>query len=177
MLCCRRIGRPGGTPLGLSWLGQPADVVTEDRHSKRPTFDASLTQPAIGKGEQALRDRALVALHCFSGLRPEEFIRLRREDLATELTANGHYGLTAIVERGGRMVSLLLPEPAAAEVAALASSMGGTVESLSGPVLCARSVGGRPLSYRAARDVPDAACRGAGLPVVDAASLRAACAH
>ena len=48
---------------------------------------------------------------------------------------------------------------------------------MSGPVICARGASGRPLSYRAARDVLHDACRRAGLPVVEAASLRAACAH
>src|SRR5262249_9409425 len=109
--------------------------------------------------------------------RPEEIVRLRWDDLATELTASGHYGLTATVERSGRRVSLLLPEPASVEVAALAASIGTAIETLTGPVLCARGTARRPLRYPTARGALGAACRHAGLPVVDAASLRAACAH
>jgi integrase len=64
---------------------------------------------AAGSGTtaQAAHDRALVALHSFTGLRPEETVRLRWEHLSTELTARGHYGLTATVERRGCPVSLL----------------------------------------------------------------------
>ncbi|MDP8908632.1 MAG: hypothetical protein M3N47_05845, partial [Chloroflexota bacterium] len=76
------------------------------RRRRGPTLDAvdhHRLVDAAGEtgGACALRDRALVALHCFSGLRPEEIVRLRWEDLATELTVNGHSGLTATVERGG----------------------------------------------------------------------------
>jgi integrase len=119
----------------------------------------------------------LVALHCFSGLRPEETVRLRWEDLSTELTVSGHYGLTATVERDSRRVRLLLPGPASDTVEALAGAMGGRVESLSGPVLCARGAMGRPVSYRAARDVLRNACRRAGLRPVESTALRTACAH
>ena len=70
-----------------------------------------------------------------------------------------------------------MPGPASEAVEALAGAMGGSVESLSGPVLCARGASGRPLSYRAARDVLQDACRRAGLPPVESTSLRAACAH
>ena len=108
---------------------------------------------------------------------PKEIVRLRWEDLATELTVNGHYGLTATVERNGRHVRLLLPGPASDTVEALARERGGTVESLSGPVLCARGAPARPLSYRAARDVLREACRRARLPTVDSTVLRSACAH
>ncbi len=95
----------------------------------------------------------------------------------TELMSSGYYGVTAAVERNGRHIRLMLPGPASDAVEALAGAAGGTVESLSGPVLRARGAPGRPLSYRAARDVLHDACRRAGFPAVDSASLRAACAH
>ena len=147
-----------------------------------PTLDAvdlrRLIDAAGAIGEPcALRNRALVALHCFSGLRPEEIVRLRWEDLATELTRDGRYGLTATVARGDRRVRLLLPEPAPATVDALAAFCGAAIEVMSGPVISARGASGRQLSYRAARDVLHDACRQAGLPIMDAVSLRAACAH
>ena len=152
------------------------------RRRRGPTLDTAdlhrlVDAAGTGSSSQALRDRALVALHCFSGLRPQEIVRLHWEELSTELTVSGHYGLTVTVERDGRRVRLLLPGPASIEVEALASAMGGTVESLAGPVLCARGTNGRPLSYRAARDVLRQACRQAGLPPADSSTLRAGCAH
>jgi len=173
---------PAHRSAGWHSIGLVVAGATGRRRRRGPTLDGAdlrriVDAAGTGKGGHADRDRALAALHCFSGLRPEEIVRLHWEDLATELTENGHYGLTAIVDRGGRMVTLLLPEPASAEVAALAMAMFATIETLSGPVLCARGARRRPLSYRAARDVLHKACRRAGLPVVDAASLRATCAH
>jgi integrase len=152
------------------------------RRCRGPTLDAAdlhrLVEVASADvGPHALRDRTRVALHCFSDLRPEEVVRLRWEDLSTELTVNDRYGLVAAVDRGGRRIELLLPGPAVAELEALATSLGAPIRALFGPVLCARGGDGRILSYRAARDVlRGASCR-AGLPVVDAASLRAASAH
>jgi integrase len=152
------------------------------RRRRGPTLDAADLRrlvDAAGSGPtaQAARDRTLVALHCFTGLRPEEIVRLRWEHLSTELTASGHYGLTATVERSGRHVSLILPGPASDEVEALARVTCGTYDSAMGPVLCAHGRPGRPLSYRAARDVLQDACRQAGLPPADSSALRAACAH
>jgi integrase len=152
------------------------------RRRRGPTLDAADLHRLVdaardGPIAQVPRDRALVALHCFSGLRPEEIIRLRWEDLSTELTVSGHYGLTVTVERDGRHVLLLLPGPASDAVEALANVIGGPAASLTGPVLCARGTSGRPLSYRAARDVLQDASRRAGLPLVEASTLRAACAH
>ena len=152
------------------------------RRRRGPTLDASDLRCIVdaagdGGGTHIRRDRALVSLHCFSGLRPEEIVRLCWQDLATELTTNGHYGLTASVERNGRRVSLILPGPASDAIEALARAVGGAIESLSGPVFCSRGVAGHVLSYRAARDVLQEACQRAGLPTVDSVSLRAGCAH
>src|SRR5690349_7170939 len=109
------------------------------RRRRAPTLDAAdlrrlVDAAGAGSGTHSVRDRALVSLCCFSGLRPEEIVRLRWEELATELTANGHFGLTATVERSGRQVSLILPGPSADAIEALARSAGRAVESLSGPV-------------------------------------------
>jgi len=152
------------------------------RRRPSPTLDATdlrriVDAAGTGSGTHASRDRALVALHCFSGLRPEEIVRLRWEDLSTELTVSGHVGLTATVERSGRRVSLLLPGPASDMVKSLAGAAGGAIETWSGPVFSARGAPSRPLSYRAARDVLQDACRRAGLPTMDSTALRSACAH
>jgi len=119
----------------------------------------------------------LVALHCFSGLRPEEVAHLRWEDVTIDLTPDGRFGLVAIVNRKGRRVRLLIPGPAADEIEKLAAARGGQVGALSGSVLHARGASERQLSYRAARVVLQNACRRAGLPPVDSTALRSACAH
>lgn len=67
------------------------------RCRRGPTLDAvdlhRLVEAAGAAGSAcALRDCALVALHCFSGLRPEEIVRLRWENLAAELTADATVG-------------------------------------------------------------------------------------
>jgi integrase len=153
-----------------------------DRRRRRgPTLDAADLRrlvDAAGSGHPAVaaRDRALVALHCFTGLRPEEIVRLRWGHLSTELTASGHYGVTAAIERSGRQVSLLLPSPAADALTALAANAQSS-ESLSGPIFRSRGTSDTPLSYRAARDVLQDACRRAGLPIVESTALRSACAH
>ena len=152
------------------------------RRRRGPTLEAADLRHLIdvaGMEEKPSlhRNRALVALHCFPGLRPEEIVRLRWEDLDTELTVGGHYGLTAVIARGAGRVHLPLPEPVEVEIDALATSIGESRHSLTGLVLRSRSSPVHPLSYRAARDVLESACRRACLPPVDAASLRAACAH
>jgi len=151
------------------------------RRRRGPTLDGAdlhrlVNAAGSGTTAQAARDRALVALHCFTGLRPEEVVRLRWEHLSTELAASGHYALTATVERRGRQVSLLLPSPAADALTALAANA-QNCESLSGPVFRAFCTSDKPLSYRAARDVLQDACRQAGLPTVESTALRSACAH
>jgi integrase len=175
-------GLPTRRPSGWHTTGALVAGSPGRRRPRGPTLDAAdlrrlVDAAGFGPSLQAVRDRALVALHCFSGLRPEEIVRLRWEDLSAELTANGHYGLTATVERAGRRVSLILPGPASDEVESLARATGGTVESLTGPFLCAHGRPDRPLSYRAGRDLLQDVCRRAGLPSVESVALRAACAH
>jgi integrase len=138
--------------------------------------------PTLGPAELARlveaaaegRDRTLVALACYSGLRPEELAALRWEDLA--VAGGGYGGPAARVTRRGQAVWLPLAEPARAAVEARAAALGGAVGALAGPVLPRRGEPGRALSYRAARDVLAAACRRAGLPPATAAELRAGCA-
>jgi integrase len=173
---------PTRRPAGWHTTGALVAGTTGRRRRRGPTLDAAdLRRIVDAAGAEtsghALRDRALVALHCFSGLRPEEVVRLCWEDLASELSVSGHYGLTAAVVRNGRPVTLLLPGPASDAIEALACAMGGVIESLSGPVFCPRGASGRPMSYRAARDVLQGACRRAMLPPTESSALRAACAH
>ena len=173
---------PARRSTGWHTTGAVVAGTTGRRRRRGPTLDAADLRrivDAAGTVRSGLadRDRTLAALHCFSGLRAEEIVRLSWEDLTTELTESGHYGLTATVERSGRRLGLLLPGPASDAVETLAAATGGAVESLSGPVLCARGVPGRPLSYRAARDVLRDTCHRAGLPAAESTALRSACAH
>jgi integrase len=173
---------PARRSTGWHTTGAMVAGTSGRRRRRGPTLDAAdlhriVDAAGAGDGGQPLRDRALAALHCFSGLRTEEIVRLSWEDLDAELTVSGHYGFTAAVVRCGRVAGLLLPGPAAEAVRSLARAAGGDIEALSGPVFRARGESGRPLSYRAARDILRAACRRAGLPPVESAGLRAACAH
>ena len=152
------------------------------RRRRGPTLDAAdlfriVDAAGEGCGPYAQRDRALVALLCFSGLRPEEIVRLRWEDLSIELNADGRYGLAATMTRRSGRLTLVLPTPASDPITDLARAAGGSIESLSGPVVYARGAQKKPLSYRAARDILTEACERAGLPPADAAALRAAGAH
>jgi integrase len=173
---------PTRRPTGWHTTGALVAGTPARRRRRGPTLDAADLRRIVDaagaeEGGQRLRDRALVALHCFSGLRPEEIVRLCWEDLASELSVHGRYGLTAAVMRGGRHVRLLLPEPASDAIEALAGVTGRPVEWMSGPIFLARGVPGRPISYRAAHDVIQDACHRAGLPPIESTALRAACAH
>ncbi len=126
-------------------------------------------------GQQGMRDRALVALHCFSGLRPQEIVLLRWTDVATEEAASGDHLLVARVERGGSLWRLPILGPAAKAMVALATLSGAGSTACGSPIF--RSGRQRGLGYRAARDVLRRACRDAGLPPAEAADLRAACAQ
>ena len=127
-------------------------------------------------GFRGTRDRALVALHCFSGLRPGEIVSLAWEQLGEGLLAYRYGGLTARVSRGGREVSLILLPQAATPVAALRELAAATGHP-SGAVF-RRCVGSpRPLTERAAHAVVRRSQEAAGLPPVGAAGLRAAFAQ
>ncbi len=120
------------------------------------------------------RNRALVALTCFSGLRPEEIVALRWEHLSLELAGTAQSGLTINVARRGGQVRIPVPAIATRNLAALALSLESELDRLSGPVFRARSRTGRPLGYRTIRAVVCDACRQAGFPGTEAADLRSA---
>lgn len=155
---------------------------TARRRRRGPTLDAAdlrriVDAAGAGSGGHAVRDRALAALHCFTGLRPEEIVGLRWEHLTHGLSPTGTYGLHATVERGAGRVRLMLPTPAGDALGHLVDTLDHPVEELVGPVFRARGLETNPLSYRAARDVIERACRNAGIKLVDSVSLRAGCAY
>jgi len=123
------------------------------------------------------RDTALVALHCYSGLRPDEAVRLRWEQLSSELTDGGRYGLTAAVQRRGRGLRLPLPDAAAEPLLRLAELGGNAIGQLTGVAFGTGRERRRPMSRRAARDTVRAACTAAGFPRAEAVDLRAAFAY
>lgn len=152
------------------------------RRPKGPTLDAAdlhrITDAAGEcKGdERKMRDRALVALQCFSGIRVEEIVRLHWEDVDFDYRDAGYYGFSALVERSGCQLRLPLLGPSGEALGELQSHM--TIAGIpSGPVFRASGQRGRPLSYRGARKVLVQACRRAGLPPASSAELRAGCAH
>jgi integrase len=153
------------------------------RRPKGPTLDAAdlhrITDAAGEcKGdERKMRDRALVALQCFSGIRVEEIVRLHWEDVDFDCRDVGYYGFSALVERSGCQLRLPLLGPCGRALGELQSHM--TVAGIppSGPVFRASGPSGRPLSYRGARKVLVQACMRAGLPPASSAELRAGCAH
>jgi len=132
---------------------------------------------ADARSPQAARDRALVALHCFSGLRAEEILRLRWDDLSLAVTEAGHRRLTATLVRDGRCLRLPILGPATEAIGELTQRMADIGRPLSGPIITTRADSGRALGYRAARNVLRAACQRAGFPPAEAADLRAAFAH
>jgi integrase len=174
---------PAIRSTGWHVVGTLVAGTTGRRRRRGPTLGAAdlhrIVEAAAESARVELRerDRALVALQCFSGLRAGEIVRLRWDDLMAELTETGFYGLTAAVERNGRRLRLPLAEPVADAIRALRRATDDPEESRFGWVFHAHTAPNRPLSYRAARVVLDRACRRAGLPRLDSVSLRAACAH
>jgi integrase len=153
------------------------------RRPKGPTLDAAdlyRIVDAAGESsgdERKLRDRALVAIQCFSGIRIEELIRLRWKDVEIDNSDVGYYGFTASVERSGCQLRLPLLGLSGKAFGELQRRM--TIAGIppSGPVFRAGGPAGRPLSYRGARKVLVQACTRAGLPPASSAELRAGCAH
>lgn len=153
------------------------------RRTRGPTLDAADLRRIVDAagddtgGAREVRDRALAAILCFSGVRIEEALNLVWEDLDTHLTGVGYYGLTASIDRDGRRLTLPLPGPIGEALEALkeASELGGMPAV--GSVFRARGGPDRSLGYRGARKVLVRACRRAGLPPVASAELRAGCAY
>jgi integrase len=160
-------------------------VAGDEKRARRRTLtlsrdDLARLVEATGytkRPQQAARDRALVALHCYTGLRAEEIVCLKWEHLMRAVVSPGEMGVAVHVQRTGIDIILPLAKPAAILVIAFASSLGGAIGAFSGPLFRAQGPSGRPLSYRAARDILQAACQSAGLPVVTVNDLRAAWAH
>lgn len=118
----------------------------------------------------ATRNQALVALHCFTGLRPEEIVRLRWEDIhrVTPDDLDAPARLCAAVTRAGRSWSLPTVGPAGDALVELASDPPHSNDVWTGALFRGRGSASKPLSYRAARSIIAAACEQAELPIVGA---------
>ena len=171
---------PHGRSTGWHALGTAVAGHPGRRRRRGPTLDgADLFRIVEHAAEgsciaRRARDRALVSLLCFSGLRPEEAVGLRWDDLEWMRADTGRYGLTVAVERRGSRLRLLVPGPAAAAIRALAEHTGEEMAALSGPLLQSRRRTACHLSYRSARAIVVGACRRAGYPAAEAVELRSA---
>ncbi|MBA2453877.1 MAG: site-specific integrase [Chloroflexia bacterium] len=126
---------------------------------------------------RGIRDLAIVALHCFSGLRPEEITALDWDQIEVARQGEGYQALCVAVHRGGQAWTLPLPRHSATALVQLADSLDAQIGDLHGPIFKRSASVDQPLSYRAIRDVVGRACDQSGLPIVEAVDLRAAFAH
>jgi integrase len=152
------------------------------RRQRGPTLSAAdlgRIVAAVGYEDDAFRsarDRALVALHCFSGLHAEEIIGLRWEDLSLD-GMEETVGLIASVGRGRRHLDLPILGAGVEALRCHAEVVWAASGSCAGVIFRKRPRQSNPLSYRASRAILMEACRKAGLPPVESAALRAAYAY
>lgn len=150
------------------------------RRRLRPTLEAADLERIVGKvataesGAHTRRDTALVAMSCFSGLRPEEIAALCWDQVSRECSPGGQAEVRILVSRGGGQVRIPVPPIAAHALAGVAASLESNLGHLSGPVFRARGRGGRALGYRTVRSIVSEACSRAGYPGTEAADLRSA---
>ena len=151
------------------------------RRHRGPTLSGadlhSIVEAVDRPGLTGARDRALVALHCFSGARPGEIVGLTWEQLGEGLQAYRHDGLTAKVRRAEREVHLILVPEAAAPLKRLRDLWIAAGLRPGGAVFRRSLRNTHALTPRAANDSLRKAIAAAGLPPVTAAGLRAAFAH
>jgi integrase len=121
---------------------------------------------------RARRDRVLVALHCYSGLRPDELFGLRW----SQVMVDTEHGMLSIqLRRRGRWLCLPVVGRAAGLLLAWRrTALGGASPSGEQHVLPRSEHGDQPLTSRAVREIVRRACERAGFPLATATDLRAA---
>jgi integrase len=114
----------------------------------------------------------LVALHCFSGLRPSEIVALLRADVVIDRDS----GVVDVqVRRAGRFLRFTLAKPAAGSLLAICWPAIGDLSATNAYHIFRRiEQRDERLSLRAVRKIVQHACAGAGFPYATAADLRAA---
>ncbi len=151
-------------------------------HRRPPTLDSQDLHRIVHSAEnssarQPFRDKALIALHCFSGLHPEEIASLTWENVETAPGRDDSLSLEVSIVRGSVRRCLPLPVPAAMPLVSYANSQGGSIVTLTGAIFRRHLSSASPLSYRAVRNILKRACKDAGLLVAEAVDLRAAFAY
>lgn len=122
---------------------------------------------------RAARDHALVALHCFSGLRAEEILALHWEAIEWRIV-DGVQELRVWVERGTCTLHLPIPGPAAGAMAAYVAVVQSRAGECMGAVFRRSALCPHPFRYRAARNIVVKPCQRAGYGPVTSVELRAA---
>jgi integrase len=147
------------------------------RRALSPTLEPADLERIAGAatGRSALRARrdwALVALHCYSGLRPDEVVTLRWSQVTIDPESEG---MSVLLQRSGRWLRLLLAGPAVAPLLALRLQAQAS-EGVSAEQYVFRSPLGaeHALTSRAAREIVRQACKRAGFPLASATDLRGA---
>ena len=141
---------------------------TKRRRPTGPTIEPSdllRIIEAADEGRHALRDRALVATLCFSGLMAEEVRTLAGRGLRWEPEAETW---SAPVERGGHRTRLPIFGAAVPLLARLRIGSSPDAEAVFG------GPRGRPLTERQARRIVLDACKAAGFPLANRTDLLAA---
>jgi integrase len=157
-------------------------IVAGVKARRRPTpptlypqdLDRIVRTTGEGRDLRSLRDRALVALHCYSGLRPAEIAGLCMAEVQEVRSTNRG---VVTVYRAGRPLQMMLP---AASAVPLVRLMRALAAQNGGPkifVFRRSPAASAHLTVRAARTIVQQACTRAGYPTVGSAELRAAFAY
>lgn len=174
---------PTRSPRG--WYSADVDIAGSITRSRRraPTLEVSDLERIVSfagshrSGFCAARDRALVALQCFSGIRAEELAQLHWTDIQHVVVPPGRIALALRVVRGKALIELPVLEPAQHALKDLAGILSRHRATDAGPIFCNSGARMKMLSYRAMREIIHRACAEAGYPNVESADLRAACAY
>lgn len=170
---------PARTPRDWHTAGT---LVAGTRTRQRPLgptlYPQDLDHIVAAAGRQndyrGLRNRALVALHCYSGLRPEEVARLRRSAVRP---AGEGAEVVIVVQRDRRLLRLPFPAHEAGPLLVLCRGHAEGEPGQDSYLFRRGESAERPLTTRAVRTIVQGACARAGYPLASAADLRAAFAY
>jgi len=121
-----------------------------------------------------LRDQALIALQCFSGVRIEEAIGLCWEDIVADLDDERYFGHVVRVKRRGTTVFLPLHNIAANALFEFRAYIDSRGTAPVGSLFRTRYGSVSPVNYRTARRIVAHACERAKVPPVTSSDLRSA---
>lgn len=141
------------------------------KRSQNPTLMPSHLNLIVNSGfprstYRHARNRALLAAHCFTGLRPEEIVQLTTTQL---LQVAGSRLTYAEIWRNGTLLRLPIIEDAMFHIRAHLAS-----QSQEGYIFTRGRNDPKPLTVRATRNIVKEACFNVGLPAMTATDLRSA---